>query len=122
MPKYTCPCCGYIVFNEPTGSYEICPICYWEDDPVQAADPWFAGGANRPNLVDAQALFARYGAMEERFVTDVRPPLDSDRVDPSWRAVLDTDKAYATTPREIEQIPVDDPSRVSYCYWLRTDA
>jgi rubrerythrin len=33
--KYPCPGCGYLVFDEPPGSYEICPICFWEDDLAQ---------------------------------------------------------------------------------------
>ncbi|MEH7657210.1 CPCC family cysteine-rich protein, partial [Bacillus velezensis] len=34
--KYTCPCCGYrTIEEEPPGTYEICNICYWEDDEVQ---------------------------------------------------------------------------------------
>ena len=40
----TCACCGYQTI-EAKGDYEICPICFWEDDPVQEADPWFEGGA-----------------------------------------------------------------------------
>lgn len=35
MKKYTCPCCGYKTLEEEVrGSYEICPICFWEDDSV----------------------------------------------------------------------------------------
>ena len=26
-----CPCCGYLTLDE-RGGYEICPVCYWEDD------------------------------------------------------------------------------------------
>ena len=33
--KYPCPGCGYLVFDEPPGSYEICPICFGEDDLAQ---------------------------------------------------------------------------------------
>ncbi|MBL1704243.1 hypothetical protein DXB51_09685 [Bacillus cereus] len=45
--KYTCPCCGYETLEEePPGTYEICSICYWEDDEVQFNDPDFEGGAN----------------------------------------------------------------------------
>ncbi|MEU7782897.1 CPCC family cysteine-rich protein [Amycolatopsis sp. NPDC049159] len=32
---YPCPCRGHLVFGEPPGSYEICGVCFWEDDPVQ---------------------------------------------------------------------------------------
>lgn len=27
----TCPCCGYPLLWE-RGMYEICPLCWWEDD------------------------------------------------------------------------------------------
>ncbi len=29
--KYTCPCCGYKTLAG-SGNYDLCPICYWEDD------------------------------------------------------------------------------------------
>ncbi|NIP43329.1 MAG: hypothetical protein GWN61_14025, partial [candidate division Zixibacteria bacterium] len=32
---YTCPCCGYRTLDDPPGSYDICGICFWEDDTVQ---------------------------------------------------------------------------------------
>lgn len=28
-----CPCCGYRTIKE-RGFYEICPVCYWEDDGI----------------------------------------------------------------------------------------
>ncbi|MBW4608570.1 MAG: hypothetical protein KME22_15515 [Hassallia sp. WJT32-NPBG1] len=28
---YHCPCCGYKTLSE-RGGYEICPVCFWEDD------------------------------------------------------------------------------------------
>ncbi|MEV5113035.1 hypothetical protein MRBL20_001149 [Peribacillus frigoritolerans] len=34
--KYTCPCCGYKTLDEePPGTYDICSICFCEDDGVQ---------------------------------------------------------------------------------------
>ncbi|WP_352708292.1 CPCC family cysteine-rich protein [Mesorhizobium opportunistum] len=48
-PLFPCPCCGSRVVREP-GNYEICKECGWEDDPVQGADPDYAGGANELSL------------------------------------------------------------------------
>jgi hypothetical protein len=45
---YLCRCCGFLTLSDPSyGSYEICPVCFWEDDPVQNEDPSNAGGANQ---------------------------------------------------------------------------
>ena len=54
--KYRCPVCGRHYFEQ-IGKYEICPVCGWEDDPVQRRDPDFEGGANRPSLNQARAAF-----------------------------------------------------------------
>ncbi|WP_040152395.1 MULTISPECIES: CPCC family cysteine-rich protein [Photorhabdus] len=56
MGYNTCPCCGKRTI-ERLGEYEICPICNWEDDPVQSADPHFSGGANSMSLEDAKKLY-----------------------------------------------------------------
>lgn len=50
---HPCPCCGSRVLTTP-GKYEICEICSWEDDPVQYADPDYAGGANKLSLNHAR--------------------------------------------------------------------
>jgi len=56
--KYLCLCCGLHTLDEESpGSYDICPVCGWEDDPVQFDDPTFRGGANHESLSEAQALF-----------------------------------------------------------------
>ncbi|MGT0193850.1 CPCC family cysteine-rich protein [Burkholderia pyrrocinia] len=49
-----CPCCGMPTLSE-SGGYEICPICNWEDDPVQSSDVSFEGGANELSLAQARA-------------------------------------------------------------------
>ena len=46
FPK-PCACCGEGIISEP---HDICPVCGWEDDPVQNEDHDFAGGANRLSL------------------------------------------------------------------------
>ncbi|MBQ1422206.1 MAG: hypothetical protein II035_03700 [Firmicutes bacterium] len=47
--QYLCPVCGKHHFME-RGAYEICPVCGWEDDPVQRREPDFEGGANELSL------------------------------------------------------------------------
>lgn len=72
--KYKCPCCGYKTLTS-RGEYDICPVCFWEDDPFQDECPDCAGGANSVDLVHAKNNFASFGACEERFIKEVRKPL-----------------------------------------------
>ncbi len=89
--KYQCPCCGYYTFeNEPDGNYDICPVCFWEDDPFQAQDPEMTGGANGVSLNEARANFTKFGACEERFVGNVRgPKADEMLYESKWISVED---------------------------------
>jgi len=51
IEKHPCPCCGHPALDEqPPGTFAICPVCNWEDDPAQAVDPDARGGANRQSL------------------------------------------------------------------------
>lgn len=55
---YPCPCCVNYEFSQ-EGSYEICPVCNWEDDPVQYEDPNFGGGANFMSLNEAKEAWSK---------------------------------------------------------------
>jgi len=60
--SYPCPCCGHRVLDAMPGSYEICPVCFWEDDGVQFRWPTMAGGANKVSLIKAQGNYQHFGA------------------------------------------------------------
>lgn len=81
---YTCPCCGYRTFSEPVGSYDICPVCFWEDDLVQLAFPDLAGGANRVSLIEGQKNYALHGVCELAMKQHVREPSENEHRDDSW--------------------------------------
>ncbi len=73
--RYPCPVCGYLTLDEePPGTFNICPVCFWEDDSVQANDAGYRGGANVVSLNEAKANYASCGASEQRFRENVRPP------------------------------------------------
>ena len=55
ISKIACPVCGKSLVEE----YEICPVCFWENDPVQLWKPQLAGGANQMSLEQARAAYAR---------------------------------------------------------------
>jgi len=80
MKKYKCPCCECLTLNSPPpGDFEICPVCYWEDDNVQYADPFFEGGANEPSLDQARNNFQKFGASSKDFIDVVRSPLPEEQ-------------------------------------------
>lgn len=72
--KFACRCCGFLTLDEePRNTFEICPVCFWEDDAVQIEEPAL-GGANYVTISEARENFARFGAVEERLLPFVRPP------------------------------------------------
>lgn len=83
---YPCPCCGYLVLKEGPGSYDICPICFWEDDIVQLRFATFPGRANTPSLIEAQLNAVKYGAKMPGYERRARSPKQFER-DESWRLI-----------------------------------
>ena len=51
--RFACPCCNSMTIGN-LGTYEICAVCGWEDDPIQSADPEYIGGANANSLSQAR--------------------------------------------------------------------
>lgn len=74
-----CPACGFLTIGEECyGTYNICPICDWEDDPVQLANPACGGGANTQSLIEAQSIIMPEYPPTEMTVTGITR-------DSSWR-------------------------------------
>lgn len=115
---YPCPACGYQVFNEPPGSYKICPICFWEDDLSQLRFPKM-GGANKVSLIEAQVNFGNIGAVEERLLQHVRKPYAQDKKDEQWRPIdLPLDKIEEPIPGKDYGLTYPEDSTQLY-YWRR---
>jgi hypothetical protein len=75
-----CPCCRLLTLSR-RGEYQICPVCYWEDDDQDDADADVVrGGPNKGlSLTQARANYARIGASDEAWLENVRPPTDEER-------------------------------------------
>lgn len=79
--KYKCPCCEHLTFEDDPnldGSYEICPVCFWESDPVQNNDNSYENGANGISLNKAKNNFHKFGAIKEEYIKEVRKPLQNE--------------------------------------------
>ena len=88
---YFCPCCGYrVLYEQPTGTYLVCPICFWED----TGDTW--------GLRQAQLNFVSLGAVAPQWLEQVRCPTDQDERDPSWQLLDEKIKAAGT--QAIQQV------------------
>lgn len=73
--RYSCSCCGFLTLPQPPpGTYEICEVCFWEDDGVQFDDPDYEGGAITVSLRQARDNYREFGVSELRFRANVRPP------------------------------------------------
>lgn len=73
-----CPCCGYATI-EGSGEYEICDICFWEDDGQDNADAdENRRGPNHVSLTTGRTNFLTYGASDLKDLEHCRPPNDTD--------------------------------------------
>lgn len=79
VKMFSCPCYGYLTVSElPPGTYEICPVCNWEDDYVQFNNPDFCGGNNANSLNEAKKNYEEFGAASKKFIKNVRTPLPEE--------------------------------------------
>lgn len=65
-----CPCCGYRTLRE-RGAYEICRVCFWEDDGT--TEPDLVSSPNHLTLREARANVERLGAVCESARQHVLP-------------------------------------------------
>ena len=89
MQKYTCPCCGYKTIEREDTFYDLCPVCFWETDPYQLANPEYSGGANQSSLIEAQQNFILYGACEKEDIFKTRMPLVDEIKDENFQTFIE---------------------------------
>lgn len=71
---FTCPCCEFKTLQT-KGEYDICPVCYWEDD--GNLNPLYYSSPNHMTLAQGRKNFAEFGAVSESLLQF----LESDRLD-----------------------------------------
>lgn len=63
--RLQCPCCDYLT-KIVRGGYNICPVCFWEDDGQDIDELDYISGPNHITLREARANFLKIGAVDER--------------------------------------------------------
>lgn len=88
---HPCPCCGYQTLPQ-RGSYELCPVCWWEDE---GAEAWEYSGPNGETLVEAQQRYLAQTLPHRLRPGKVRAPKRGEERAPGWRPIEVTDEVLA---------------------------
>jgi hypothetical protein len=72
--KFQCPCCYYFTLDE-VGGYDICPVCFWEDDGTTGEHGFSPNGVP---LHIARLNYLKFGANTERDSKHTRPPKSNE--------------------------------------------
>ena len=107
-----CPVCGFLRLEGAYGSYVICPVCEWEDDQVQLANPVCTGGANSESLIDAQAARSRQVSFG-RGSREGRPSR------PAMATAERTVRSVSQRGSEQEYWKNKGIVDISECYWIK---
>lgn len=65
-----CPCCGFRTL-ERRGHYDICPVCFWEDD--GSDDVARYSSPNHMTLADGRRNVAEHGVYDRKHTSRVHP-------------------------------------------------
>jgi uncharacterized protein YjbI with pentapeptide repeats len=77
--KISCPCCSSLTLST-RGGFEICEVCYWEDDEQDDADADVVhGGPNgKLSLTEARNNYAELRVCDALFSANVRCPTNAE--------------------------------------------
>jgi hypothetical protein len=111
--RFTCPSCGFETLHEPTGgTYDICKICGWEDDPVQLNYPGLCVGANKESLIECQKNILKVVPVETKEYKGYKR-------DAKWRPLKEEE---VIIPGKKNYKGIDyfhDSDKTPTLYWLR---
>lgn len=106
-----CPACGFLTVDEDSyGTYNICPICAWEDDALQLANPACGGRVNGKSLILAQ----RTALAEHPLTESIADNIERDN---QWRPLTAVECETAEAEKDTKywlNKAVYDPANV---YW-----
>lgn len=74
--RYKCICCGYFTLigeTEEDIAWDICPVCYWEND-ISEEKPSKYSGANHMTLAQGRENYKKFFACAPEMASHVRLP------------------------------------------------
>jgi len=72
--RHKCLCCNYLSLLT-KDDFEICEICYWEDDPLTKEVNKISSINHGLTLEDAKKNFVKFGAVEQKYIDQVKPKI-----------------------------------------------
>ncbi|MGI2032121.1 CPCC family cysteine-rich protein [Rhizobium panacihumi] len=84
MGRFACACCGHLTIEDRL-NYEICPICFWEEDGAGGENPDEFSGPNGMSVTDGRRNYQEFGACERRLINHVRKPTPDELPDKAPR-------------------------------------
>ena len=72
--KFKCPCCLHYTLGG-IACYDICPVCFWEDDGTTGEHGFSPNGIP---LTEGRENFKILGASKEDMLKHCRPPLPEE--------------------------------------------
>lgn len=85
--RFQCPCCDYFTLGA-RGAFEVCPVCYWEDDGSDMESLDVVSGPNHITLRAARSNFERLGAADDASVPLVATAEERDGLRREQRATF----------------------------------
>jgi hypothetical protein len=107
------------VFDEFPCSYDICPICFCEDDVFQLYFPDQGGGPNPASLMEAQVNFIQFGACDRAMAKNIRAPGVEDIRDSTWFPLWER-RVDVPDSQNSGALPQHMTSKNNLYYWLRS--
>jgi Cysteine-rich CPCC len=72
MAKFQCPCCDFFTLAA-RADWDICLICFWEDDGNDIDRPDSVSSCNYMTLREGRRNFLKVGACDLKMVPNVLP-------------------------------------------------
>lgn len=102
LDYFICPCCNYPTLTE-RGGYDICRLCFWEDDGQDdsCADEVWGGPNSDYSLTEARENFKKHFIMFRS--TDDKFHIQADKIELKKKIILQYQELFKLKDNEKEK-------------------